>query len=148
MRAPSSFHSTDDGPPPSPTASSTASAVEASIGCTGWKSVSPMASRPARPPVSATRAVRRMSPLSIIARRTTVAGTDAASAMASAITPSSAPWRSSPIRSRRMNAASAGVARANSARRISAREATDPAPLVTARRLIASSRSRMSSGAV
>src|SRR5207253_189160 len=77
----------------------------------GRSTCRPMAARAASPPVRAATAARGRSPASITARRTAVAGTPAALATASAITPSSAPWRSSPSSRRRTNSASAAVAR-------------------------------------
>ncbi len=75
----------------------------------------------ASPPVSAAAATAGRSPPSIAARRTVAAGTPAALATASAITPASAPCRSSPPSSRRRNVCSASVAAAN-------RSATQPRP--------------------
>ena len=78
-------------------AAATSAAVEASIGWTGRSTSSPTASSPARPSVSATAAAWPRSPASMHARRTTAAGTSAALATASAMTPSSAPCRSPPV---------------------------------------------------
>ena len=64
------------------------------------------------------------------ARRTRSRGTPAALAMASAITPSSAPWRSSPRRSRPRSCPSGSVARANSPVSTAWRSATDPGPVM------------------
>ena len=62
------------------------------------------------------------------ARRTEAAGMPTALATASAITPTSAPWRSSPPRRRRRNVCSASVALANNPVTSSARRACDPFP--------------------
>ena len=106
----------------------------ASIGWTGvstdrWK----RANARLPPPIAAFDAAPR-SPESIAARRTSGAGTPAARATASTITPSSAPWRISPIRSPRRNVRSASVGFANRSvelgpargLRAGAREAADP----------------------
>jgi ATP-dependent DNA ligase len=77
MRMPSSFHSTEARSKPA-TASTTLSAVEASIGRTGRKSSKPTARRPSSPSVMAISAVRVRSPESISARRAMSAGTPAA----------------------------------------------------------------------
>ena len=69
-----------------------------------------------------------IEPDSISARRTSVLGTWAARAIASAMTPSSAPWRSSPDSSRNRNACSCAVARLSSSSTSRLRAATDPFP--------------------
>ena len=126
-RAPSSFHSTAASPTRS-MAASTLVAVEASIGCRGrptsrWNSRSP-----GTPEARATSATGPRAPRSIRARRTSAPGTPAALAMASTITPSSAPWRSSPESSPIRNRCSAAVARPNSSATSRRRSACDPGP--------------------
>ena len=111
IRIPSSFHSTDERAKlaiPSPTPP----AVEASIGRIGLKSSKPTARSPSSPSVSAVSAVRVRSPESMNARRASSAGTPAAFATASTISPASAPCRSSPVKSRLTKSASSSVARA------------------------------------
>ncbi len=130
MRIPSSFHSTDPRSNPS-SAFSTLSAVEASIGRTGWKMRKPTPRRPSSPSASASWAVPGRSPDSMSARRASSPGTPAAFAIASAISPASAPWRSSPVKSRRMKLASASVARSSSEPRISRRRAAEPGPVAS-----------------
>ena len=75
------------------------------------------------------------------ARRTTAAGTSAALATASAMTPSSAPCRSPPVSRSAMKSISAGVARAEEGVEEAARAPTDPAPVVPASSLSARSSS-------
>ena len=111
MRMPSSFHSTEASSKAA-TASATLSAVEASIGKTGWKSSKPIARRPSSPWAIATSAVRGRSPESMNARRARSPGTSAAFAIASTMSPASAPCRSPPVRSRCTKSASSAVARA------------------------------------
>ena len=139
-RMPSSFHSTEASPRP-PMAAATSGAVEASIGWTGRSTSSPTASRPARPSVRAMAAVWPRSPASMQARRTTAAGTSAALATASAMTPSSAPCRNPPVSRSAMKSISAGVARASSESMSCARAPTEPAPMVPASSVRARSRS-------
>jgi hypothetical protein len=100
------------------------------MGWTPRSTWSPTPPRPSAPSVSATRAVAPRSPLSMAARRTRSRGTPAALAMASAITPSRAPWRSSPRRSRLRSCPSGSVARANSPVSTAWRSATDPGPVM------------------
>ena len=66
-------------------------AVDASIGLTGWPTVSPNASTASRPSVIAARATGPTAPRSITARRTTANGTSDAAATASTSDDSSAP---------------------------------------------------------
>ncbi len=132
IRAPSSLNSTLTSAPRSARAPSRVSAGEASIGRTGTPTCNDTASRASWPPVSASRAVRGSCPESMKARRTEAAGICAAAAMASSITPSSAPWRSSPVSSRRRKACSSAVAAPNSSPSSAARRAVDPVPDVPA----------------
>ena len=134
--------------PVSARAAATSGAVPASMGCTGRRTSRPISSRPGAPRVSATIAVRPRSPLNMAARRTRARGTDAALATASAITPSSAPWRSSPRRRRLRNWPSGSVAAANRAPSSAWRWATEPAPVIPSTREMARSTSAMVSVAV
>ena len=127
-RIPSSFHSTAAGLSFS-IASVMSAAGEASIGRTGrptWSRNAPSASAP---PASAAWATAPRSPRSISARRSAVAGTPAAFAAASAITPSSAPWRSSPDSSARRKRCSRSVARPNRSASATRRAPCEPGPL-------------------
>ena len=138
-RAPSSFHSTLAGPSSASSASPTPAAVDASIGCTGRPTVRVVPARPAAPRVRAMRAAPGRLPASIAARRTAAAGTPAALATASAMTPPRAPWRSPPVNIWRRNSCSAAVAAAKRAPSTALRVPWDPAPTVC------SSSSRVSS---
>jgi hypothetical protein len=69
-----------------------------------------------------------MSPPNIIARRTLATGIPAAAAIASTMTPASAPWRSSPRSKRNRNRCSASVARPKRWRRAAVRSELTPAP--------------------
>ena len=66
----------------------------------------------------------------IAARRTALTGSSAAAAIASTMTPPSAPCRSSPSRSRARNSRSAGVARDHRSRKSSMRRPAAPAPFI------------------
>ena len=103
-------------------------ADEASIGPIGRPTWRPKLRSPSRPWVSAVSATVVIEPDSISARRISAEGTSAARAMASAITPSSAPWCSSPDSSRRRNACSLAVARPNSSSTSCLRVACEPLP--------------------
>jgi hypothetical protein len=81
------------------------------------------------------------SPESISARRASSAGTPAAFATASTITPANAPWRSSPVNRRLTKPASGSVARAKSCARSSFRRVPDPLPVAAWISEIAVSRS-------
>ena len=108
IRIPSSFHSTAASwPPILASASSRLVALAASIGRTGRPTSRPNAASASLPPASAAAATAPSEPRSIIARRTSATGTDAARATASVITPSSAPCRSSPDSSPNKNRCSA-----------------------------------------
>ena len=96
---PSSFHSTAAVPPTLAMASAMLAALAASIGRTGRPTSRPKAASAALPPASAAAATAPSEPRSIMARRISATGTEAARATASVMTPSSAPWRSSPERS-------------------------------------------------
>ena len=74
-------------------------ALAASIGRTGRPTSRPKAASAPLPPARAAAATAPSEPRSIMARRISATGTEAARATASVITPSSAPWRSSPDRS-------------------------------------------------
>ena len=126
-------------------AAAMSSAGVASIGCTGRCSATAKRANPAAPSLRAARAVSRRLPLSIAARRTSAAGTLAAAAMASSITPSRAPWRSSPTRRRTRKSCSAAVARANRAWSNPLRAAAEPLPAVVATAASAASTSRRDS---
>ena len=103
-------------------------ALAASIGRTGRPTSSPNARSASLPPASAAAATAPSEPRSIMARRTSAAGTEAARATASVITPSRAPWRSSPDSSPARNCCSARVARPNSSPTRARRAAADPFP--------------------
>ncbi len=103
-------------------------ALAASIGRTGRPTSSPKAASAALPPASAAAATAPSEPRSIIARRTSATGTDAARATASVITPSSAPCRSSPDSSPIRNRCSSAVARPNSSPTSALRAAAEPFP--------------------
>ena len=75
----------------------TSGALEASIGRTGRPGRSVNAASASSPPPSAAAATGSVDPANIDARRTVAAGSPAATATASSISPSSAPWRSSPV---------------------------------------------------
>ncbi len=132
MRAPSIFHSNAMSPESVSSASSTSFAVCASIGAMGditwsWKRCNPEA--------PASRPTRAMAPrlLSYMAaRRTSGSGTPVTAAIASIITPASAPCRSSPTSSRSRNSCSSRVARPNSVRSAVARRALEPLPRIAA----------------
>ena len=109
-------------------ASSMLVALAASIGRTGRPTSRPKASSASLPPASAAAATAPSEPRSIIARRTSATGTDAARATASVITPSSAPCRSSPDSSPTRNRCSAEVARPNSSPTSALRAAAEPFP--------------------
>ncbi len=145
-RAPSSFQSTAAVPRKS-SAFETLSADCASIGCTGWRRRMPNCAMPPAPSTSAARAMAGRPPAYIAARRTSSGGSAAACAIASSITPSSAPWRSSPTRSRTRNSCSSRVARAKSSPSWRARSAAEPLPFVVASAASASSTARSSSDA-
>ena len=142
MRAPSSFHSNATSPPAnSRSASPTSAAVWASIGATGANSSSWKRRRPGLPCVRALCDTAPRLPAYIAARRTSATGSPAAAAMASTMTPSSAPWRSSPASSCRRNCCSSGVASAKSAPRAAARRGADPTPRSCASAVSRTSRS-------
>ncbi len=132
MRAPSIFHSNAASPPSWRSASAGSAAVCASMGAIGERISSSNFARPASPSSNAARATAPTLFAYIIARRTGVTGSSAAAAIASVITPTSAPWRSSPASSRTRKSCSGSVASANSARNASARSAPAPAPRMTA----------------
>jgi hypothetical protein len=117
-------------------AAAMSSAGVASIGWTGRCSATAKRARPAPPwpsPCdSAIRATSPRRPVTIAARRTSAAGSPAAAATASSITPSSAPWRNSPMSRRTRKSCSAAVARSNKARRVALRAAVEPLPAVAA----------------
>ncbi len=97
---PSSLLSTATAAPSGPAlaiASATSVALDASIGRIGRPGRSPNSSSAGTPPVSAATATGGVEPANIDARRTAAAGTSAASATASSISPSRAPCRSSPV---------------------------------------------------
>jgi hypothetical protein len=142
MRIPSSFHSTDASSKLA-TASHVLSADEASIGRIGRKISKPTLPSPSSPSVIAISAVRVRSPESISARRAISPETPAALAIASAISPASAPCRNSPVKSRLTKSASCSVARPSSSPRICLRLADDPLPVVSWTRVIARSSSSM-----
>jgi hypothetical protein len=126
---PSSFHSTDERSKLA-TASDTLAALEASIGKMGRNSSNPTSRRPASPSDIAVSAVRERSPESMSARRASTPETRAALAIASTISPASAPCRSPPVKRRLTKSASPSVARPSSSPRISLRAAADPLPVV------------------
>ena len=129
---PSSFHSTAHsigaGPPALASASSIVGALAASIGRTGRPTSRPKAASAPLPPDSAAAATAPSEPRSIMARRTSATGTEAARATASVITPSSAPWRSSPDSRPTRNRCSSRVARPNSSPTSALRAAVEPFP--------------------
>ena len=104
-------------------------ALAASIGRTGRPTSRPKACSASPPPASAAAATAPSEPRSIMARRTSATGTDAARATASVITPSSAPCRSSPDSSPKRNRCSAEVARPNSSPTSALRAAAEPFPV-------------------
>ncbi len=116
MRAPSIFHSNAASPPSWRSASAGSAAVCASIGAIGDSTSSWNRARPASPSSSAARATAPTFFAYIIARRTGTGVSLAAAAIASIMTPASAPWRSSPAIRRITNSRSDSVARANNAR--------------------------------
>ena len=103
-------------------------ALDASIGRTGRPTSSPNARSASLPPVSAAAATAPSEPRSIMARRISATGTEAARATASVMTPSSAPWRSSPESRPKRNRCSSSVARPNSSLTRALRAAADPFP--------------------
>ncbi len=125
---PSSFHSIAAGLPVFSSASAMLVADWASIGCTPRPTSSPNWSSPASPSVSTATATGAAAPRSIVAARIFASGMPVALPTASAITPSSAPWRSSPPTSSRRNFCSSAVARSNNASTAARRLACDPAP--------------------
>ncbi len=125
---PSSFHSTAAAPPTLARASSMLVALEASIGRTGRPTSRPNARSAALPPLSAAAATTPSEPRSIMARRISATGTEAARATASVMTPSSAPWRSSPESKPTRNRCSSSVARPNSSPTRALRADADPFP--------------------
>ncbi len=133
MRAPSSLYSTTTSGPSESIASSMVAPGEASMGRMGRPTTSPTASSVCSPPEMASAAVRARSPDSITARRTTAASTPDAAAIASVITPSSAPWRSSPVMSPIRNSCSDAVAAPSSAPSASFRRCAEPAPVMVVR---------------
>jgi hypothetical protein len=131
IRIPSSFHSTAASTPAPIFANASAIelALAASIGRTGRPTSSPNSASAAPPPASAAAATAPSEPRSIIARRTSATGTDAARATASVITPSSAPCRSSPESNPTRKRCSSAVARPNSSPTSALRAAAEPFPL-------------------
>ena len=109
-------------------ASSTVSAVFASMGSTAVNTVSCTASSPACPARNASRATAATSSVSIVARRTDSTETLAARAIASSTSPLRAPWRSPPESRSRRNRCSSDVARPRRAPSISSRAACEPVP--------------------
>ena len=103
-------------------------ALAASIGRTGEPTSSPNAASAGLPPASAAAATAPSDPRSIMARRTCSAGTDAARATASVMTPSSAPCRSSPESRPNKNRCSPSVARPNNEPTSALRAAAEPLP--------------------
>ena len=144
IRAPSSFHSTLARPNRS-SAADTSSAVWASIGVIGCSGVSRKRPSPSTPSRIAAAATLGRSPASIAARRTAAAGTPAAFATASAITPSSAPCRSSPRNSPTSRRRSGSVAREKRPSSSLRRAACEPGPAIDCRRDTAASTSSSSS---
>ena len=144
IRAPSSFHSTLARPNRS-SAADTSSAVWASIGVIGCSGVSRKPPSPSTPSRIAAAATLGRSPASIAARRTAAAGTPAAFATASAITPSSAPCRSSPRNSPTSRRRSGSVARERRPSSSLRRAACEPGPAIDCRRDTAASTSSSSS---
>ncbi len=125
---PSSFHSTAAVSPALARASSIVGALAASIGRTGRPTSRPNPASAALPPDSAAAATAPSAPRSIMARRTSATGTEAARATASVITPSSAPWRSSPESRPTRNRCSSRVARPNNSPTSALRAAVEPFP--------------------
>jgi hypothetical protein len=111
-----------------PSAASTEGALDASIGLSGCPTSSPNFESASAPPSSAASATAGSDPRSITARRTSVAGTPAARATASVITPSSAPWRSSPESRRIRKCCSSMVAAPITSSTSRFRSATEPGP--------------------
>src|SRR5688572_11995734 len=144
IRAPSSFHSTY-GSTTRSSPDGMSFAVCASIGPIGWSGDSRNRDSPSRPSRMATSATVGRSPASMDARRTSAIGNPAALATASAMTPSSAPWRSSPRKSPTNSRCSGSVAREKSWESASRRAACEPAPEIPFSRVIAASTSRTSS---
>ena len=140
IRIPSSFHSTEARSKLS-TASAGLAAVEASIGKIGRNSSKPTSRSPSSPSVIAISAVRERSPESIRARRAITPDTPAAFAIASIISPASAPCLSPPVKSRLTKSASSSVARPSSSVRIRLRSPADPLPVVACTSSIARSSS-------
>ena len=97
------------------------------------------------PPDSAASAVTPRSPDSMCALRTAAAGTAAALAIASTITPSRAPWRSSPPSTLHRSRCSSSVARPKTSTSSVRRAATTPAPDIPANSSIIRSTSPTSS---
>ena len=98
-------------------------------------------------PLPSTPVAEGQRPLNMAARRTRSASIDAASAIASAITPSSAPCRSSPTTSRFKNDRSSSELRKSIRVNASRRAVFDPAPLWTLISVSVRSTSRTDSGA-
>src|ERR1041385_2702201 len=117
---PSSLYSNAAGPS-SANASSTLSAVFASMGLMGRNN---SLFRPPTPPL----APFPKSPASISARRTSAAGSSRALASASIMIPSSAPCRSSPVNRRNRKSCSSLVALPNSSLRSRCFSPADPFP--------------------
>ena len=130
MRAPSSFHSTYvrlesfEHRPRRRRPSARASGRSGAAGSAGTRA------SPSPPSRIATSATEARSPASIAARRTSAAGTPAAFATASAMTPSSAPCRSSPRNKPTRRRCSGSVARAKSAASSSRRAPWEPLPAI------------------
>jgi hypothetical protein len=111
-----------------PSAASIEGALDASIGLSGCPTSSPNFESASPPPSSAASATAGSDPRSITARRTCAAGTPAARATASVITPSSAPWRSSPESRRIRKCCSSMVAAPITSSTSRFRSATEPGP--------------------
>src|SRR5690606_28660391 len=142
MRAPSTFHSSPTSLLPScSNASATSAAVCASIGATGERRVSSKRASPSAPSSNAACATAPRRCAYMAARRTSATGTCAAFAIASIITPPSAPCLSSPSKSRKMKSRSPGVARAVRSRRRWIRRCVEPGPRMEASSSNAASRS-------
>ena len=120
----------EGGSAPASAASAPSSAASAAMLRPGCPWSAPACPRAARAADRAASATAGSEPPSRRARRTSPAGTPAARATASTITPSSAPWCSSPASSRVRKDCSAGVARANRAPSSLRRSAWDPGPVV------------------
>src|SRR5690606_31229908 len=131
IRAPSSLYS-NAALPKASSAAAVLSAVCASIGCKGCMSSSRKASSPSCPSVIAAAATDAEFPDSITARRTSRSGSPEAFAMASTITPSSAPCRSSPSSRRARKSCSTVVARPKSSVSSLLRSRLDPLPDIVA----------------